>query len=144
MNDPTGRSQLEEVLGDPDTVLATQRRRFWEFHNRINSSSAPTASYLEACEALSLDPGDPVLKATSRVQTKPEHNASNDASQPLCDIPRCLIELTPKQWSDLGPEPPRISSKVEGTEQSHQLIDVSRQRFLASRSAIEAEPAAWL
>ena len=35
-----------------------------------------------------------------RAQMKPEHNASNDASQPLCDIPRCLIELTPKQWSD--------------------------------------------
>lgn len=79
-----------------------------------------------------------------RAQMKPEHNASNDASQPLCDIPRCLIELTPKQWSDLGPEPPRVSSKVEGTEQLHQLIDVSRQRFLASRSAIEADPAAWL
>lgn len=70
MNDPTGRSQLEEVLGDPDTVLATQRRRFWEFQNRINSSSAPTASYLEAWEALGLDPGDPVLKATSIAPTK--------------------------------------------------------------------------
>ena len=28
------------------------------------------ASYLETCEALSLDPGDPVLKATSIAQTK--------------------------------------------------------------------------
>ena len=78
-----------------------------------------------------------------RAQTKPEPNVSNGASQSLCDIPRCLIELTPEQWSNLGPELLRALSRIEGTEQLHQQVDVWRQRFLASRSAMEADRAAW-
>ena len=36
-----------------------ERRRFWDFQNRVNRSGAVAPSYLEACEHLELNPEDP-------------------------------------------------------------------------------------
>ena len=135
-------SQAEAVTAEWHSQLPNRRigwpEKDWSDEGRLQRQMRMVRNnWLKMVEQMETD-------NRQEIETLLEEEDTRRGSQPLCNIPRCLIELTPAQWDGLGPEPPRAPSKVEGAHLLHQQVDIWRQRFLASREVMEEDPVSWL
>ena len=69
---------------------------------------------------------------------KLELSTPNDTGLPLCDVPRCLIEFTPEQSSEVNDS--RALAMDEHTQALRQQTKENRIRYLGSRSDLEKVP----
>ena len=131
----------ERKLGWPSSKTEVEKRWNMAYRSRKLQEDQVDEIESENRENIKQQLSDEDLQ---RLNAKPEPDAPEDTGLPFCDIPRCLIELTPDQMKSLEHEPARAPAKDKHTEILWQQSDEWRIRYLRSRDDMEKDPVTWL
>lgn len=117
----------QRQLGWATTKSGEEKRRFRAYQVRKSWDDQVTDIETDNREAIKQRLAGEDLR---RLNAKPEPAAPDGL--PLCEIPRCLIEITPEQQEELGPAPPGANGAAERTTRADTSLE--DQIFEKSRS----------